>query len=227
MSDFKPTFTISTGTGLLRQCRQPAGWLGRLVVRMMNRSHSKLTQWGLGHVAVGASDVILDIGCGGGKTIARLAALAHDGKIYGVDYSDASVRVSREKNRDLVAAGRVEVVHGSVSALPFPEAMFDIVTAIETHYYWPDLTRDLCEVLRVLKPGGTLMLCVEMYRKGKHDHLLKDLDRQRILHFTVLSVEEHRQLLAGAGFSDVEVFEERRRGWLCATGRKPVISRGV
>jgi ubiquinone/menaquinone biosynthesis C-methylase UbiE len=220
MGDSKPTLILPAGAGLVHQCRKPAGWLGRLVVRVMNRSHSKLTQWGLGHLAIGAGDVVLDIGCGGGRTIARLAALARDGKIYGVDYSEASVAVSREKNRDLVAAGRVEVMHGTVSALPFPDATFNIVTAIETHYYWPDLTHDLGEALRVLKPGGTLMLCVEMYRNGKHDHLLKHLDRQRIMQFTVLSVEEHRQLLTSAGFSDVDVFEEQRRGWLCATARK-------
>ena len=220
LSDSGRTFSFSIGTGLLHQCRKPQGWLGRLVVRVMNRSHSKLTQWGLAHVAIGASDVILDIGCGGGNTIARLARVAHDGKIYGVDYSEASVRVSREKNRDLVASGHVEVAQGSVSALPFPDAMFDIVTAIETHYYWPDLMRDLREVLRVLKPGGTLVMCVEAYRKGKHDRVLEHLERRRMLHFTVLSVEEHREWLTSAGFSDVDVFEERRRGWLCAVGGK-------
>ena len=35
---------------------------------------------------------------------------------------------------------------------------FDLVTAVETHYFWPDLPRDLVEVRRVLKPGGMLAL---------------------------------------------------------------------
>src|SRR5262249_5607682 len=38
---------------LLAQCRKPRWWLGHLVVRGMNRSHLALTNWGLGHVAIG------------------------------------------------------------------------------------------------------------------------------------------------------------------------------
>lgn len=221
MTDSGRTFSFSIGTGLLDQCRKPQGWLGRLIVRLMNRSHSKLTRWGLAHVAIGASDVILDVGCGGGNTIARLSRVSHDAKIYGVDYSEASVRVSREKNRHLVTSGHVQVQQGSVSALPFPDAMFDIVTAIETHYYWPDLRQDLREVLRVLKPGGRIVMCVEAYRNGKHDRVLEHLDKRRVMNFTLLSVEEHREMLLGAGFSDVSVFEDRHRGWLCAVGERP------
>jgi hypothetical protein len=37
----------------------------------------------------------------------------------------------------------------------------------------------------------------------------------------LLSVEEHREMLANAGFSDVQVFEERTKGWICALGTKP------
>ena len=36
-----------------------------------------------------------------------------------------------------------------------------------------------------------------------------------------VSVDEHRQLFAAAGFSEVQAFEERDKGWMCATGRKP------
>ena len=42
--------------------------------------------------------------------------------------------------------------------------MFDLVTAVETHFFWPDLPNDVREVLRVLKPGGTFLLIAEVYR---------------------------------------------------------------
>lgn len=214
---------MSLGHALLRQCSKPSGWLGRLNLRSMNRRHSKVTEWGLKQVSVQSRDTILDVGCGGGMTIARLAAVATEGKVYGVDYSETSIATSRKTNQQEIDAGRVEIQHAQVSHLPFPDQMFDVVTAVETHYYWPDLTADLREVLRVLKPGGTLAIIAEAYKGGKYDRLLQrleELQRQGIMKYAHLTVDEHRELLSQAGYSDVQVFEEYDKGWLCVTGRK-------
>jgi ubiquinone/menaquinone biosynthesis C-methylase UbiE len=95
---------------------------------------------------------------GGGSTIARLDALATRGRIYGVDYSEASAAASRRTNKRSLDAGRVEIQHASVSSLPFTDGMFDLVTAVETRYYWPDLNADTREILPVIKPGGMLVI---------------------------------------------------------------------
>ena len=101
--------------------------------------------------------------------------------------------------------------------------MFDLVTAVETHYFWPDLTQDIKEIVRVLKSGGTFALIAEAYKGGKYDERLKKLDKLRgELKFTHLSIEEHRDLFSKAGLSDVKVFEDYERGWVCATGIKPL-----
>src|SRR5262249_12218441 len=99
----------------------------------MNWSHSAVTDWGLDHISVRPDDTILDIGCGGGRTIAKLAKQCTAGKVYGVDYSETSVTASRKTNSAAIAQGRVEVRRGSVSQLPFPEDMFDLITGVETH----------------------------------------------------------------------------------------------
>jgi SAM-dependent methyltransferase len=124
---------------LFRQVRKPSGWLGRRIVQGMNVGHAKMTDWALQQVSVPKNAAILDVGCGGGWTVRKLAALASDGKVIGLDYSAASVAVSRETNAKEIEAGRAQIEHGSVQALPFPDSTFDIVTAVETHYYWPDL----------------------------------------------------------------------------------------
>jgi SAM-dependent methyltransferase len=199
------------------QCRKPMWWPGRLFLAIMNRSHAAVTAWGLSHVQIGKDFTILDVGCGGGKTIEVLASLATDGKVYGIDYSAASVAASRRHNERLIAEGRVQVQRASVSQLPFPPATFDLVTAVETHYYWPDLPSDLKEILRVLKPGGRLLLIAETYRGRQSDWLYRPA--MGLLRAKYLDVAEHRDLFVVAGFSDVEVFEEQRHGWICATGR--------
>jgi ubiquinone/menaquinone biosynthesis C-methylase UbiE len=200
-----------------RQCRRPSSVLGRLLARGMNASHDKLTRWGLSHVDVQPGFTILDVGCGGGRTIETLASVAADGQVFGIDYSPASVAVARERNRASIETGRVNIREASVSSLPFPEHMFDLVTAVETHYYWPDPSGDVREVRRVLKPGGAFVTIAETYRGPRNDWLYRPVMRF-LLRATYLTVEQHRRLLADAGYRDVGVFEERARGWICAIG---------
>jgi SAM-dependent methyltransferase len=205
---------------ILLQVRKPSRDVGRLFLWAMNRSHSRLTDWGLTHVQVDPKARILDVGCGGGRTIQKLAARAPAGMVCGVDYSAESVTVSRSTNAQLVASGRVDVRQASVTQLPFGDDEFDLVTAVETHYYWPDLHENVREILRVMRPGATFALVAESYKNGKYDRL------QRLvmapLGSTHLSVDEHRDLLVSAGYSNVRVDVDTARGWIAATGQKPL-----
>ena len=185
----------------------------------MNLGHSAMTDWGLQQVTVPENAAILDIGCGGGRTVRKLAAMAPVGKVVGVDYSAASVAVSRETNAEDIAAGRVQIEPGSVAALPFPDGTFDLVTAVETHYYWPDLPANMREVLRVLKTGGVFVLIAETYRGGPLRLLYGVV--MPLLRAAFLSDAEHRDLLTQAGFSEVTTKHVRGKNWICAVGRRP------
>ena len=207
---------------LVDQCRKPKWWLGRLLVWNMNVRHSRLTDWGLTHVPLEKHFTILDAGCGGGRTVAKLAAVTCDGKVHGIDYSAACVAAARSTNARWLEAGRVEIQQASVSHLPFSSGAFDVVTAVETHYFWPNLEADLREILRVLKPGGTLVIIAEAYKGRRFDILFRPA--MMLLRATYLSVNEHRELFVAAGYSEVAVFEERGKGWICAVGRRPLQS---
>jgi ubiquinone/menaquinone biosynthesis C-methylase UbiE len=188
----------------------------------MNSSHSKLTDWGLEHISIENHHTILDVGCGGGRTVGKLAAIATQGKVYGVDYSDQSVAATKRTNARWIDLGRVEIRQGSVSQLPFPDGMFDLVTAVETHFWWPNLPGDMREVFRVMKPGGTLVLIAEIY-KGANTMAAKLAEKYASrTGMTLLSVNEHRELCTNTGYSDVQVIEERDKGWICGVGRKPI-----
>lgn len=204
---------------LVRQCRKP-GWLpGRLILRSMNLGHASLTKWGLAYASIRPTDTILDVGCGGGRTIDRMARAASQGRVFGVDYSATSVDVARRVNAAAIKAGRVRVQQASVSALPFAAASFDLVTAVETHYYWPDLLTDLQEVRRVLKPDGRVVIIAEAYRGRRADWLYRPA--MRLLGAKYLTVDEHRAALEGAGYVNVEVHTAPSNGWLCAVGISP------
>ena len=199
--------------------RKPAGWPGKLSLWLMNSRHSAVTDWGLGHVQIAPTFTILDVGCGGGRTIDKLATLASAGRVSGIDISSQSVRVSRKTNAQWIAAGRVDVQQAAVSKLPFTDAQFDLVTAVETHYYWPDPVADLREIVRVLKAGGRLCLIAEIYKGESFDMLLQPV--MKLLGARYLTVDEHRALLAAAGFAEIAIDTERRKGWICAVGKKP------
>jgi SAM-dependent methyltransferase len=203
----------------LQQVRKPSKRFGRFFLWIMNISHSNLTDWGLQHVQIEENFTILDVGCGGGRTIEKLAALAKKGKVYGVDYAEGSVAASLAKNAQLIQAGRVEIKQGSVSHLPFPAARFDLVTAVETQYYWPELVKDMQEILRVLKPGGTLLVIAESYKKGAYNALQRPV--MKLLRSSNLGVDEHRELFSAAGYTDIQTFEEHAKGWFCGIGKKP------
>jgi cyclopropane fatty-acyl-phospholipid synthase-like methyltransferase len=116
---FKVTVALLLMAWMFQQVRKPSGWLGRRVVRGMNLSHSAMTDWGLQQVTVARNATILDVGCGGGRTVSKLAAMAPNGKVVGLDYSAASVAVSRDANAQQIQEGRVQIEQGSVAALHF------------------------------------------------------------------------------------------------------------
>jgi len=223
MSDvlkFLPTTVAVVALVLvLGQCRKPRGWVGRFYAWLMGVRHAGVTTWGLSHLVVGPHFAILDVGCGGGAAVERLAAIATQGRVRGIDYSAASIATAQARNRAAIAEGRVEIQQASVSALPFGERTFDLVTAVETHYYWPEPATDLREILRVLKPGGRLAIIAETYRGQTFGALM--YIPMMLLRARYLTVEEHRQLLVSAGFSDVDVHTDARKGWICVVGRRP------
>lgn len=155
--------------GFFDNMRKPQGKLGNIQLKSMNKEHTPVSLWGLKHLNINPDDVILDVGCGGGININRMAKDAK--KVYGIDYSIESVKLSREVNEKLIDNGQVEIHEGNVKDLPFEDNTFDIVTAFETVYFWPDIEKCFGEVKRVLKPGGTFLIGMES--NGSDNFIMK------------------------------------------------------
>ena len=180
--------------------RKPEGKLGNIQLKSMNKEHTPVSLWGLKHLNISPDDVILDIGCGGGMNINRMAQGAK--KVYGVDYSIESVNLSKEVNEDLIKEGRVEVHEGNVMDLPFEDNSVDIVTAFETVYFWPDIVKSFGEVKRVLKPGGMFLIGCEA--NGTNNLAMKFFDK--VVDMTFYEDNDLVGFLKSNDFKDVTVY---------------------
>lgn len=196
------------------QYQRPTGPQGRLVAARMNQHHEKLTLWGLSKITVGLEFVILDVGCGGGKTVGKLAKMAPQGQVFGIDYSLDMVKFSKKINKTLVAKSRVELIQGSVEKMGFRDDFFDLVTACETYYFWKKLPDALKEIKRVLKSGGKLLLVNELKYRATSAKVIKET------HVKLFPLEEIRRTLQSIGFVGVRVFTEADSDWNAVVAQK-------
>ena len=189
------------------QFSRPASVMGLLVLRSMNIAHARLHRWGLEAAEIRPRDKVLDVGCGGGKAIARILTRTRR-EVAGVDHSPEAVETTRRLNRSAIASGRLRVLEGSVDHLPFRNGFFNVVTAFETTYFWPDLQAGLIEIRRVLSPGGRLVITNEVADREAAGRWAERLD---------MNVPDGRSLAAlahEAGFLTVDISIHPRHGWL-------------
>lgn len=198
--------------------RKPEGQAGAAMLSRMNESHGPVTDWALSFMDATGAARLLDIGCGGGATIGRLAKLAPEARVTGVDYSPVSVEESNAYNKDLIAEGRVEVIEASVEQLPFADDTFDRITTVESFYFWPDPEENLKEVRRVLKPGGRFFLIADIYGKAGLDQAI--LENIELYDLFNPSKEEFHILFRNAGFIAVKIHVKEGTDWICVEGIK-------
>ncbi len=122
----------------------------------VNRPNSKMV---IELAKVKPGDKVLDVGCGTGNlTLTAQSYAGPGGKVYGIDAAPEMIEVAREK----ASRSGPEVVFevGLIEQLAFPEAIFDVVISRLAIHHLPDdlKLRGFAEILRVLKPGGHLLI---------------------------------------------------------------------
>ena len=189
------------------QFSRPSSLMGRLLLRSMNIGHGRLHQWGLKAAGIQLTDRVLDVGCGGGKAISRILEETRR-EVAGVDHSPEAVKTARSVNRAAISSGRLRIVESSVESLPFRDGFFDVVTAFETTYFWPELQAGLTEIHRVLNRGGRLVIANEFADRASAGAWAGRLNMR----------VPDSEALAGAayeaGFLMVDVSVHPHNGWL-------------
>ena len=100
----------------------------------------------------------------------------------------------------------------------FSDDIFGLITAFESHYFWPDFRNDLKEVQRVMKQNGQLLIVGAVYKNKKFDRR-----NQRFVNaigMTYLSIEKFKDILEGVGYSEFDGLEEKNKGWFAVKCKK-------
>jgi SAM-dependent methyltransferase len=104
------------------------------------------------------SPIVVDAGCGQGKSFRLLAEAFHPGKIIGVDFHAPSLGLAADAARACGPLMRdIELLHGDCASMPLPDASADVVFCHQTFHHLVEQTRALQEFHRILKPGGALL----------------------------------------------------------------------
>lgn len=103
---------------------------------------------------------ILDVGCGTGELMKQILEEDPSRKLTGIDYSPNMIEQAKQKLGNLAA-----IQFADAQKLPFADNTFDMVTCCDSFHHYPDPDAVLQEMVRVLKPGGCLILG-DCYQKG-------------------------------------------------------------
>ena len=185
------------------QCMKPHGEEGIETIRRMNENHAEISKFAFSCINVNFNDKVLDIGCGGGVNIEKFLKLT-DNNVDGLDYSEVSVSESIKRNRMAVDDGRCEVIQADVSSMPINDGEYNLVSAFETIYFWPDIQNTFKEVSRIIKPGGRFMIAQGTDGNHPDDELW--LNTVEGMH--VYGADELKEYLLNAGFDRVKSFKK-------------------
>jgi SAM-dependent methyltransferase len=194
-----------------KQFVKPTGSLGWLVGHAMALKNRERSEWIFALLDLKPHERVLEIGFGPGTDIARAGSVA--AFVAGLDHSDVMVRQASGRNQDLIRAGRADLRLGVAAKLPFSDAEFDCVFAINNAQFWKDLPATLSEIQRVLKPGGRVLLAVQPRNKGATDETTRQVG-------VGLS-----KALGAAGFIDVhsELRDMKPVPAVCVQGRRAAV----
>jgi ubiquinone/menaquinone biosynthesis C-methylase UbiE len=199
----------------ITQCMKPHGEEGYQTIENMNENHKEISDFAFECVNVGKNDRILDIGCGGGVNIEKFLKLT-SGNVDGLDYSEVSVNASIRQNQNAVESGRCEVIQADVSDMPIDDESYDLVSAFETIYFWPDIENTFKEVSRIIKPQGQFMIA--QGTDGNHPD--DELWLSTVEGMSVYTADELEKYLLNAGFKSVKSFKKENDYILIVIAKK-------
>ena len=134
---------------IAKQFANPRGLGGRIVTAVMNRQNAEMYDATEALLHPQSHDTVLDIGCGNGIMLSRIARTC-DCRLIGIDISEDAIEVAKHR----LTGKHAEFLCCPVDSMSIAAAMIDRAFTINTIYFWDNLAKGFDEIARVLKPSG-------------------------------------------------------------------------
>jgi len=199
------------------QLARPHGVAGRLTGLLMRRLNREPYRLAIGALQLRKDSRVLELGFGPGEGLAELLHQAKLGQVHGIDVSETMFVQASMRNAGAISTGRIVLRLGDFAQLPYPDATFDRVLAVNVAYFWTDPAAMAAEIRRVLRPTGRVSLYVTE-RSSMEKWPFADRRTHRLFDAQDLSA-----MFTAAGFDDDAVriravAPARGVGGLVATG---------
>jgi SAM-dependent methyltransferase len=142
------------------QLRHPSGAFGSLVGWLMAFVNDQPNRLAVDALTLGPRESVLELGFGPGWGLRNIAERTRGARVYGVDQSVRMLEQAKRMNEVAVSSGRMVLVQGPFSPLPWIDEMFDKVLLVNVVYFFDADGRDMSEVYRVLRSGGRAVIYV-------------------------------------------------------------------
>lgn len=177
------------------QFSNPRGIIGKVCCIIMNIMNKSMYHNVANRITLSSNSKLLDIGYGNGYFIHKLY---HKSKsnFYGIDISEDILKNASKKNKKGIARKKVHLEIGDCCNMSYRDNFFDVVTSVNTIYFWNDTKKGLSEIYRVLKKDGVFLNA--FYSKA----FLQQLKYTRE-GFQYFEPKEIKNLAKKVGFSNV------------------------
>lgn len=195
------------------QFARPHGWVAPAIAALLNRANRGLNAAAIEALGLEPGERVLDMGFGGGVGLTNaLQRVGDAGQVIGLELSAEMIARARSRFARPLAAGRLELVEGTVDAIPVPDGHVHAAYTVNTVYFWPDVGKAFGELRRVLAANGRLVVAIDE-RAMRQNRTFGGYDTPPI---DVLA-----QLAAQGGFANVDVVRPKRQWVLVLANAEP------
>ncbi len=120
---------------------------------------------------------VLEIGFGSGRLLEMIAQKVDGIHLAGVDPTETMVRMASARPALRKLGNRLDLRSGTAQSLPWRDKTFDMALAVHCFQFWEDPDVCIQEIIRVLKPGGRLVLLLRSHEKRAPNWLPNPISR--------------------------------------------------